>query len=509
MGMAETILEFNDINKSFFGIRALQNVSLTMERGSILGLIGENGAGKTTLMNILGGVLTPDSGEMVVFGKTYAPAGPAEAIERGVAFIHQELNLFTNLTVAENIYISDFPTLKGIPFVDKRKMNEAAVPLLDSINLNVSPGTKVETLSPGERQMVEITKALAAEAQIIIFDEPTTSLTAKETRKLFDIITQLREQGKSIVYISHILDDIVSLVDDVAVLRDGKMMAKGPKEDFPIRRMISLMVGREIENLYPEKTSVPGEETMLSIRGVSQPGIVRDISFDLHHGEILGLFGLMGSGRTELARIVFGIDPHKDGEIFVDTDRLKRGDPGLCIDKGMAFVTENRREEGLLMDHTIAENLGLVSLPDFVTAFGRFVRESQMYDASREMKETLQIKSAEITRAPAKSLSGGNQQKVVIGKWLMAKPKILILDEPTRGIDVGAKYEVFTIVNRLAQEGTAVLVISSELEELEAMCDRILVMSRGELTGAFKRSEFNRETILAAAFRQSEIISGK
>jgi ribose transport system ATP-binding protein len=273
--------------------------------------------------------------------------------------------------------------------------------------------------------------------------------------------------------------------------------------------MISLMVGREIENLYPEKTSTPESEPMLSLRGISQPGIVRDISFDLHKGEILGLFGLMGSGRTELARIVFGIDPHKDGDVVVEGKPLASEEPQACINRGMAFVTENRREEGLLMDHTIAENLGLVSLPEFVTGVGKIVRESEMYEAGGRIKETLSIKSGDISEALAKSLSGGNQQKVVIGKWLMSNPKILILDEPTRGIDVGAKYEVFTIVNRLASQGTAVLVISSELEELEAMCDRILVMSRGEMTGAFDRSEFDREVLLAAAFRQSEVISAE
>jgi ABC-type sugar transport system ATPase subunit len=507
--MAEKILEFEGISKSFFGINALKEVTLDMESGAILGLIGENGAGKTTLMNILGGVLPPDSGQMRLFGRPYQPAGPAEAIDRGVAFIHQELNLFTNLTVAENIFIGGFPRYKAFPLVDKKRMNSEAEPLLHSINLEVSPSTKVETLSPGERQLVEITKALAADAKIIIFDEPTTSLTAKETRKLFDIIRQLRGEGKSIIYISHILDDVVALVDEVAVLRDGKLMATGPKEEFPIRRMISLMVGREIENLYPEKTSRPGAEPMLSVRGISQPGIVRDISLDLHKGEILGLFGLMGSGRTELARIVFGIDPHKEGDVLVEGEPLTSDDPQACIDKGMAFVTENRREEGLLMDHTIAENLGLVSLPEFVTGIGKFVREAEMYEAGGEMKETLSIKSGDISEALAKSLSGGNQQKVVIGKWLMSKPKILILDEPTRGIDVGAKYEVFTIVNRLASQGTAVLVISSELEELEAMCDRILVMSRGELTGTFERQEFDREVLLAAAFRQSEVIAAE
>ncbi len=507
--MPEKILEFEGISKSFFGINALNDVTLEMEAGTILGLVGENGAGKTTLMNILGGVLPADSGHMRLFGEEYVPLGPAAAIERGVAFIHQELNLFTNLTVGENIFISGFPRYKAFPLVDKKRMNNSAEPLLQSINLDVSPGTKVETLSPGERQLVEITKALAADAKIIIFDEPTTSLTAKETRKLFDIIRQLKEAGTSIIYISHILDDVLALVDDVAVLRDGKLMATGPKEEFPIRRMISLMVGREIENLYPEKSSTPGSVQMLSLQGISQPGIVRDISFDLHKGEILGLFGLMGSGRSELARIVFGIDPHKEGEVLVEGEPLTAEDPQGCINRGMAFVTENRREEGLLMDHTIAENLGLVSLPAFVTGLGKFVRESELYDAAREIKETLSIKSGDISEALAKSLSGGNQQKVVIGKWLMSKPKILILDEPTRGIDVGAKYEVFTIVNRLASQGTAVLVISSELEELEAMCDRILVMSRGEMTGAFDRAEFDREVLLAAAFRQSEVISAE
>jgi ABC-type sugar transport system ATPase subunit len=504
--MGDTILEFRNISKSFFGIHALRNVSLSMERGRILGLVGENGAGKTTLMNILGGVLPPDSGEIFIEGDAYSPAGPADAIERGVGFIHQELNLFTNLTVSENIFIDGFPRFRILPLVDRRKMNRDAVPLLQSINLDVSPNTKVETLSPGERQLVEIVKALAADAQIIIFDEPTTSLTAKETRKLFDIIRQLKAEGKSIIYISHILDDVVDLVDDVAVLRDGRLMATGPKDDFPIRKMISLMVGREIDNMYPDKTSTPQKEVILSAREISQPGIVRDISFDLHKGEILGLFGLMGSGRTELARIIFGVDAYKAGSISMKGQPLSPLDPRERIAKGIAFVTENRREEGLLMDSSIAENIGLVSLPEFVTTFGKVVRQGKLYESAGEVKETLRIKSGDITQAPAKSLSGGNQQKAVIGKWLMSDPQALILDEPTRGIDVGAKYEVYSIVNRLAKEGTSVLVISSELDELEAMCDRIIVMSRGETTGEFHRDEFDKETILAAAFRQSEVI---
>lgn len=480
-----------------------------MDKGRILGLVGENGAGKTTLMNILGGVLPADSGEIFISNEAYTPDGPSAAIDRGVAFIHQELNLFTNLTVAENIYVGSFPRMTGIPLIDKKRMNDAAKQFLESINLDVSPSTRVETLSPGERQLVEITKALAADAQIIIFDEPTTSLTSKETKRLFEIIRQLQKSMKSIIYISHILEDVVALCDDVAVLRDGQLMATGPKEEFPIKKMISLMVGREIDNLYPEKTSSSTDNVTLSVRGVSQPGIVNDISFDLHRGQILGLFGLMGSGRSELARIIFGVDPFKKGEIWIQGTPMNGMNPRKRIAAGMAFVTENRREEGLLMDHSIAENLGLVSLPDFVSNVVRIVKQNQMYKAGDRMKETLKIKTSDIRKAPAKSLSGGNQQKVVIGKWLMKRPDVLILDEPTRGIDVGAKYEVFAIVNRLALEGTSVLVISSELEELEAMCDSILVMSRGEITGTHTRDEFDRESLLASAFRQSQVISAQ
>lgn len=508
--MAKKILEFRSISKSFFGIHALRDVSLDMEPGTILGLVGENGAGKTTLMNVLGGVLPADAGEMLVDGNPYRPGGPADAIESGVGFIHQELNLFTNLTVSENIFVGSFPRVKALPvFIDKRRMAERAQPYLDSIALEVSPNTRVETLSPGERQLVEIVKALAADARIIIFDEPTTSLTAKETRRLFEIIRKLKADGKSIIYISHILDDVVALVDDVAILRDGNLVARGPIADFPIRTMISMMVGRDIENLYPDKLSEPEPDVVLSLQGVGQPGIVRDISFKAHRGEVLGIFGLMGSGRSELARIVFGIDAWKSGEMNFKGKPLTSRNPAERIERGMAFVTENRREEGLLMDSTIAENIGLVSLSDYVTRLVRFVRTSDLYSAAGTIKERLRIKSGDIATSAAKSLSGGNQQKVVIAKWLMSNPDLLILDEPTRGIDVGAKYEVYSIVNHLAGEGTSILMISSELEELEALCDRMLVMSRGEITGEFARADFDKESILAAAFRQSEVISAE
>lgn len=495
------ILEFHEIQKAFGGIRALKGVSLEISAGRVFGLIGENGAGKTTLMNVLGGVVPADSGTILLGGEPYEPRSPRDAIDNGIAFIHQELNLFTNLSVAENIFIDRFP--RRIGFVDRRGMAERTQPVLESIALAVSPYTKVETLAPGERQLVEIGKALTAAARIIIFDEPTTSLTAKETEKLFALIGQLRDSGKAIIYISHILSDVRALSDEIAVLRDGALVGRGTKDEFTPRKMISLMVGRDIDNLFPEKRSRPEEEVALECRSIGRPGIVRDISFSVRKGEIVGLFGLMGSGRTELARILFGLDPYQEGEVLVEGTPLTPRKPVERVRRRIAFVTEDRRAEGLLMESSIAENLALVSLRDFVVGFGRVVDEKRMVTEAGTIRDRLRIKSDEITRAPAKSLSGGNQQKVVIGKWLLTEPEVLILDEPTRGIDVGAKYEVYTIVQNLAEAGCGVLMISSELEELIGTCDRIIVMSRGEITGSFSREEFHNERILAAAFRET------
>lgn len=499
-------LLFESISKSFAGIRALQDVSLEVRDGAVLGLVGENGAGKTTLMNVLGGVVEPDSGTMSIAGEEYKPTSPADAIRSRVAFIHQELNLFTNLSIAENIFIDRFPKVFSM-FLDTRALNERARPVLRELNLDLSPSVTVETLSPGERQMVEIAKALAAEASIIIFDEPTTSLTDNETNRLFSIIRQLRDSGRTVIYISHILEDVLELADDVAVLRDGRLVGAGSVEDFSTDRMISLMVGRDITNLYPEKTAVPTGEPVLVANRVSQPGIVRDISFSLRRGEILGLFGLMGSGRTELARILFGIDPFESGTIESGDQVFQSLGPQARIDAGLAFVTEDRREEGLLMESPISENLALVSLSRYTQTPAALVNDRKLVAAGESMKEQLRIRTGDIQLLPAKSLSGGNQQKVVLGKWLLTDPSILILDEPTRGIDVGAKYEVYSIVDKLAAEGAGVLMISSELGELIGMSDRILVMSRGEVTGEFARDEFEKEAILRAAFRQSEIIA--
>jgi len=506
--MLENILQFDGISKSFFGVRALEDVSFSLPGSHLLGLIGENGAGKTTLMNILGGVLAPDSGRMRLRTADYAPRRPADATGAGIAFIHQEWNLFTNLSIADNLFINRFPRLGRSPFINRTVTRKQTAKLLESLNLTLSPETLVDRLTPGERQLVEIAKALSTGAEIIIFDEPTTSLTAAETQRLFDIIGGLREQGKSMIYISHNLGNVLELADDIVVLRDGRVVDTGPGRDFTIDRMISRMVGRAIDQIFPTRESRPSQEIVLEVKGLSQTGIVKDINLVLHKAEVLGLFGLMGSGRTELARMLFGLEPFERGEILANGVLCSRICAGDCIRRGMAFVTENRREEGLLMEATVVDNVGLAALPAFAsTRFPRLLRHRQLSEAVTRIAESMRIKSGPVARTLAKNLSGGNQQKVVIGKWLMSRPAIFIMDEPTRGIDVGAKHEVYSIINDLAAQGAGILLISSELEELMGLCDRILVMSKGEITGGFNRAEFAQEPILHAAFKGHQRLS--
>ncbi|MEA5033740.1 MAG: sugar ABC transporter ATP-binding protein [Sphaerochaeta sp.] len=500
--MAEVVFAYKNITKRFFGVHALNNVSFELERGKILGLVGENGAGKSTLMNILGGVLQPDEGEMFLSGEPYVPESPLDATCAGIEFIHQELNLFTNLSVAENISISSFPCISRTPFIHRRAMQDSSRKLLQSLNLDISPNILVENLSPGERQLVEIAKALSTNADILLFDEPTTSLTANETENLFAIMRRLRDEGKSIIYISHILSDVQELVDDIVVLRDGQVMGGGPIADFPIHRMINLMVGREIDNVFPDRIPSIKDRVILSCEHVSETGMVRDINLSVREGEIVGMFGLMGSGRTEFARMLFGIDPYKEGSIVVDGEPLPKHNPQESIKRGLAFITENRREEGLLMDYPILENIGLVSLPDYSAAVTRLVDSKRLFKRADEVASSLRLKCNDLKNQKVKSLSGGNQQKVVIGKWLLKDPSLLIMDEPTRGIDVGAKYEVYLIMERLASEGTGILFISSEIEELMAMCDRIVVWSQGEVMREFRREDFSQERIMRIAFRQ-------
>jgi len=520
-----SLLEMRAVSKAFFGVPVLCAVDLSLERGQALGLIGENGAGKSTLMNILGGTLPPDAGAMTLDGQIYAPRHARDARARGVGFIHQELNLFVNLSIAENLFMGRFP--RGpLGLIRQREMMRGAAKLLEAVELELPPTLTVERLSPGERQLVEIAGALGMGAQVLIFDEPTTSLTHRETERLFALLERLKLEGRSLIYISHILSDVARLCEAVCVLRDGQNVGAGRTPDFPVPRMISLMVGRSLEQLYPPKTATPSEEALLEVSGVSQSGVVENVSLAVHAGEVLGLYGLMGSGRSELARILFGLDPFERGEIRLKGALQSRHSPRARVARGMAFVTENRREEGLMMDASILDNLALVSLPRFAPA--GIVGQGKLRRSAVQTGASLQLKSASLETQAVRNLSGGNQQKVVLGKWLMNAPRVFVLDEPTRGVDVGAKYEIYSIVAELARQGAGLLVISSELEELMGICDRILVMAGGELRAEFRassgpgpnpetgpsepsappqpRTRFERERILAAAFRQDSAL---
>jgi len=500
--MPDALLEIHGLSKSYFGSTALGDVSLSVPRGCVLGLIGENGAGKSTLMNILGGVTRPDSGTLTLNGNSYQPRTPSDAARAGIAFIHQELNLFGNLSVLDNLLIGGFPSFGRTPLINGRQAHRRARDMLAAVDLSVSVHTPVDRLSPGEKQLVEIARALGGEPGLIIFDEPTTSLTAKECQRLFDLIARLRGEERTIIYISHNLSHVSKLADEIAVLRDGRLVRQGPAQAFTLDRMISDMVGRDMSQMFPPRRSQVSSSLALEVRGLSQPGLVHNICLQLFRGEILGLFGLMGSGRSELARILFGLDPFSSGCIMIHGQKTLRTSPTRSIKHKLGFVTEDRREEGLLMEADVLDNIALAALPRHSGGGPlQLVKRGKLRHHVHDLVQSLRIKTDAIQGQNVQYLSGGNQQKVVIAKWLLTQPEVLILDEPTRGIDVGAKHEVYRLMNDLATQGTGILCISSELEELVGTCDRILVMGNGEIQSAFLREQFDEEAILRAAFQ--------
>jgi len=492
------LLEVEGLTKSFFGVTVLHEVTFSLDRGEALGLVGENGSGKSTSMNILGGVHQPSAGIMRLEGTDYAPANPRAAMEAGIAFIHQELNLFPNLTIEENLFIDAFPRRSILPLIDRAQIRRRSEELLAQVDLAHKPSTSVSRLSQGERQLVEIAKALSRNARLIIFDEPTTSLTRPEVERLFAIIDRLKARGIGIIYISHALEDVMTVCDHVTVLRDGHVAGGGRTSELDLQKIISMMVGRSIDAIYPERTVKPRPDVVLEVTGLSQPGVAENITFKIHAGEVVGLAGLMGAGRSELARMLFGLDPFLHGTITIDGKELVKPTPQKAMEAGIAFLTEDRRGEGLVMDFSISDNMVLASLEDMAGALG-LLDTGRIAKAAREMGASMHLSTTQVDETLVKHLSGGNQQKVVIGKWLRRAPKLFILDEPTRGIDVGAKQEVYRIINRLVEDGSAVLLISSEIEELIGLSDRILTITRGELTGEFARRDFDREAIMTAA----------
>jgi ribose transport system ATP-binding protein len=500
--LANELLSLKGISKSFFGVRILKDVTLQVVQGQIVGLVGENGAGKSTLMNVIGGNLHADEGEMRFLGKPFKPKTPRDARERGIGFVHQELNLFPNLSIAENLFLTDFP--RTGPVIRRADLRQNATALLKRVGLAISPETLVEQLSLGERQLVEIAHALSFNAQLIIMDEPTTSLTAHDCERLFGLIRNLRAEGRSILFISHALGDVLRLCDQVAVLRDGTLVADGPSSDFYQARLVSLMVGREMKEMFPARTAqAVNRAPLLEARNLSQRGLIRDISFTLHAGEVLGVSGLMGAGRTELARVLFGLDPHESGELLLEGAPLTGG-PKRRIERGLAMLTESRRDDGLCVEGSVADNLALVTLPRATRTPFRLINFPKLEQALLQVRHAVRLQRNVRLEQPVRTLSGGNQQKVVLAKWLLAQPRVLILDEPTRGVDVGAKFEVYQQVLDLASRGVGIFMISSEIEELIGLCDRILVLSRGALAGEFSRSSFDRENILRASLARHE-----
>jgi ribose transport system ATP-binding protein len=493
MSSTAPYLEIRSLSKRFTGVRALHQVSLTLGRGEVLAVIGENGAGKSTLMKILAGVQEPDSGEILVEGRPVRIDSVRAAEHLGIALIHQELNLADNLDVASNIFLGREPR-RGC-FVDRGRVREESRKFLEQVGLDCSPRTLVSTLSLGRQQLVEIAKALSTNARVLIMDEPTSSLSQHETEQLYRVVKELRSRGVSIVYISHRLGEVKELADRVVVLRDGENAGELPRAEINHDAMVKLMVGRDLTR--HSRASFGTGEALLEVRELRTPtNPTHPLNFSLKPGEIVGVAGLVGAGRTELLRVLFGIDRAVGGEIRVAGSSVQMRSPMDAIRAGLALVPEDRKQQGVILEMAVRENLSLPSLRrDARAGFRDSAIERAIAD---EMVVKLGVKTPS-QRQFVQFLSGGNQQKIVIGKWLALKPRVLLLDEPTRGIDVGAKQEIYKLIEQLADDGVAILFVSSEMEEILRLSDRALVMHEGQITGELQREELSEEAVMQLA----------
>lgn len=492
---AEYLLSAEGIRKEFPGVVALDDVEFKLKRGTVHALMGENGAGKSTLMKILAGIYTPDKGEVRLKGVDIRLQSPLDALENGIAMIHQELNLMPFMTVAENIWIRREPKNR-FGFVDHGEMNRITARLFDRLKIKIDPEIEVRHLSVANRQMVEIAKAVSYESDVLIMDEPTSALTEREVAHLFEIIRDLRSQGIGIVYITHKMNELFEIADEFSVFRDGKYIGTHASSDVTRDDIIRMMVGREITQMFP-KEEVPIGDVVLSVNNLTLDGVFRDVSFDVRAGEILGIAGLVGSGRSNVAETLFGVTPASAGTIAIDGKTLSIDSPNTAIKNRMAFLTEDRKDTGCLLILDILENMQIAVLQDRFVMAG-FVSEKQITAACEEMSRKLRVKTPNLQER-IENLSGGNQQKVLIGRWLLTNPRILILDEPTRGIDVGAKAEIHRLVTELARNGVAVLMISSEMPEVLGMSDRIMVMHEGRVTGFLDRKEATQIKVMELA----------
>ena len=492
--MGNVIVEMEHISKAFSGVQALSDVKLELREGEVMALLGENGAGKSTLVKILSGVYTRDAGTVRIFGKEYGDLNPTTAREAGVAIIHQELNMCRHLTVCENMFLGR--EIKGKLTLNNAKMEEEARHYLDELGVDISPRRIVGDLPVSKQQMIEIAKALSVHAKVLIMDEPTSALTSKEIEELFRIIGRLKEQGCGIIYISHRLEELEHIADRVTIMRDGQFITMADYKDLTMDKIIEHMVGREIKERFPRIACEKGEK-VFEVKNLNAGRLVRDINFSLYRGEIVGFAGLMGAGRTETTRAIFGVDPKTSGEIWLEGKKLNISSPLDAIKAGIVLAPEDRKKDGLCTKLSIRQNIALPNLDVIGGKSGVLSRAKE--DALCEQAVTdLSIKTPSVEK-DANTLSGGNQQKVVVGKWLVRDSKVVIFDEPTRGIDVGAKVEIYNLMNQLKQKGIAVMFVSSELPEVLGIADRIIVMCDGRITGELDARSTTQQEIMRYA----------
>jgi ribose transport system ATP-binding protein len=503
--MADILVSMEGIEKSFPGVHALNQCRFQLRAGEVHALLGENGAGKSTMMKVLAGIYAPDAGRILYKGKEVTIAGPRAAQALGISMIHQELNLMPHLTLAQNVFIGREPR-RGVRFwLNEGALNAQTEQLFQSMHLNLDPSTKVADLTVAKQQMVEIAKALSYHSEVLIMDEPTAALTETEIDELFRMINQLRARGVGIVYISHRLEEIKRICNRITIMRDGHYINTVDAQDVSIDQIISMMVGRTIYESAPEVPDRPNQETVLAVKGLNRAGVLKDINFTLKKGEILGFAGLMGAGRTEVARAVFGADRIDTGEIYVQGRRAQIKTPRDAVRYGIGYLSEDRKRYGLALGMDVESNVVLAAFKKFLGRLG-WVNRGKTRRTAQQYVETLAIKTPTIQQR-VRNLSGGNQQKVVIGKWLTADTDILIFDEPTRGIDVGAKSEIYKLLNDLAHQGKSIIMISSELPEVLRMSHRIIVMCEGRITGELSAAEATQEGIMKYATQRGGIVS--
>ncbi|MDO4343942.1 MAG: sugar ABC transporter ATP-binding protein [Eubacteriales bacterium] len=494
----QALLKMSHISKKFSGNYVLSDVSFTLEAGTIHSLIGENGAGKSTLIKVLGGVYFQDEGEIFIEGEKQQFSSAKDALRAGIGIIYQEFNLVSTLSIAENIYLGK-ELCAGRGVLDRRQMIKTANEFMKELGFDIADcGMSVSSLSVAQQQMVEIAKALFNHSKILVLDEPTAVLTDKESRKLFDMVKKLKGQGVGIVYISHRLEEVLELSDEITVLRDGKYIEAldNRQKDVKKEELVRLMVGRSLNQYYPDKTYRCGKKEILRVQGLTRMGLYRDISFVLHEREILGITGLVGAGRTEVVKTIFGKILPDAGSIWLDGEEILMKSPMDAIDRGIAFIPENRKEEGLLLDSSIGDNMILANEKK-VSDNGVF-RKKKKKDFISKYFSQLDIRPAQPQKL-ARNFSGGNQQKAIIAKWIATNPRVLIVDEPTRGIDIGAKAEIYRLMDSLVQQGISIIMVSSEMPEIIGMCDRVLVMCEGKLQAEFMREELTQEKIMRAS----------